>query len=59
MRSDLLSLRAKFARLPESFRKQIGLRYVREALLLVGRNDAEAACLFAEARFHLPYAEAR
>jgi hypothetical protein len=58
LRSDLLSLRTSFSRLPESFRRQIGLRYIREAIQLLGRNDVEAERLFREAKFHLPYAEA-
>lgn len=58
LHKTLTALRAKFNRLPESFHRQVGLRYVREAILLVDRNAVEADRLYQQARFHLPYAEA-
>lgn len=57
-RSSLLSLRGRFAGLRDGSHKQIGLRSIRDALALLGRNDAAAAELAARASFHLPYAEA-
>lgn len=56
-RASLLSLRSRFAGLPETAHKQIGLRKIRDALLLIGRNDAEANTAAGWAVYHLPYAE--
>ena len=57
-RSSLLSLRRRFAGLPETGHKQMGLRSITTALQLLERNPAAAADLAAKAAFHLPYAEA-
>ena len=58
-RNSLLSLRRRFAGLPLSSYKELGLRRVRDALALEGRNPERVAELVAQARAYLPYAEAR
>lgn len=59
-RSSLLTLRRRFAGLPETGHKQIGLRRIRDALRYVEREDMRehVAKLTADAVFALPYAEA-
>lgn len=56
--SSLLSLRRRFAGLRDSAYKQMGLRAIRDALALEGRNEARIAELAAKAEFYLPRAEA-
>jgi hypothetical protein len=59
-RSSLLSLRRRFAGLPETAHKQVGLRAIRDALRYVGRADMAAyvAEKAAWAIYQLPHAEA-
>lgn len=57
----LISLRRRFAGLPVSAAKQIGLRRIRDALRYVDRPEMadHVATLAAQAAYQLPYAEAR
>lgn len=55
---SLTQLRSRFAGLPTSASKQIGLRAIKEALALQGRNPERIVELAGKAAFHLPYAEA-
>jgi len=57
-RRSLLSLRSRFAGLPSSSYKTMGLRRIRDALALADRNPARVAELVGEARLYLPHAEA-
>jgi hypothetical protein len=57
-RSSLLVLRRRFAGLPETSHKQIGLRSIRDALAALSYNQERADELYARAAFHAPYAEA-
>lgn len=59
-RTTLLALRRRYAGLPPSGAKQIGLRRIRDALRYVGRAEMaeHLAQLAAQAEFYLPYAEA-
>jgi hypothetical protein len=58
-RSSLLTLRRRFAGLPASPAKDIGLRRLRDALRYVDRADMAAyvADMAASAAYQLPYAE--
>lgn len=60
-KQSLLVLRRRFAGLPPSGAKDIGLRRIRDALRYVDRADMRehAASLAATAAYQLPYAEAR
>lgn len=60
-RTTLLALRRRFAGLPPSGPKDVGLRRIRDALRYVERADMRdhVAKLAAEAAYQLPYAEAR
>jgi len=58
LRSSLLSLRSKYAGLPVTAHKQIGLRAIRNALALDDRNMPRVNELVAIAAFHLPHAQA-
>lgn len=57
-RSSLLSLRRRFAGLPDRAHKQMGLRAIRNALQMLESNPTYAAEQAARAEFHLPHAEA-
>ncbi len=50
MPQSLHQYRAAFSRCADGAHRQMGLRYIREALMLVGRNDDRVAELTA----HLP-----
>ena len=58
MNATIRLLRSKFGKTVETGHKQMGLRALKDAQALVGRNDAEVARLIAKAQFHLPYAQA-
>lgn len=55
---SLTQLRSRFAGLPTSASKQIGLRAIKEAIALQGRNPERVEELRWKAVYHLPYAEA-
>lgn len=57
-RKSLTGLRAKFRGLAETGHKQMGLRYVQEAIWLFGRNQERVEELYWKAHFELPYAQA-
>lgn len=57
--SSLTQLRAAFGRCVDCAEKQIGLRRVASARLLISANPAMAEDLYREARWHLAYAQAR
>lgn len=59
-RKTLTTLRRRYAGLPPTSPKALGLRRIRDALRYVDRADMtqHVAQLTADATFHLPYAEA-
>lgn len=59
-RQTILALRRRYAGLPATSHKDIGLRRIRDALRYVDRADMRdhVASLTADAVHHLPYAEA-
>lgn len=54
----LRALRAEFRALRDSAYRQMGLRYVKDALALKGRNSDRITALAAAARNHLQHARA-
>jgi hypothetical protein len=54
----LTQIRSRFARLPETAYKQMGLRRVRDALALADRNAERVQELHAQAAHYLACAEA-
>lgn len=57
-KTEILTLRSRFAGLRDSAHKQLGLRAIKDALALEGRNPERIAELVAKATYYLPYAEA-
>lgn len=58
MTNSLKALRSAFRRCKVGAHRDIGLRAIKDALALEGRNPAREAELLARAEYHLPHAEA-
>ncbi len=57
-RPDFFALRNQFGRLPNEAHKQIGLRRIRDGLMLLANNPVHAEELLDSAAFHLSMAKA-